>query len=106
MDVVLNISCSLQMSAFSYLNTHCCSIMPATPLLTLHTASLLSLFQCSVQIYAFPQQEQDPAVFGDAFAKISRATLRIRYSLLPYLYTLFYESHVHGSTVVRSLMHE
>ncbi|XP_041330517.1 lysosomal alpha-glucosidase-like [Pyrgilauda ruficollis] len=43
--------------------------------------------------------EQDPAVFGDAFAKISRATLRIRYSLLPYLYTLFYESHVHGGTV-------
>ncbi|NXP99766.1 MGA protein, partial [Vidua macroura] len=50
--------------------------------------------------------EQDPAVFGDDFAKISRATLRIRYSLLPYLYTLFYESHVHGGTVVRSLMHE
>ncbi|XP_030816697.1 maltase-glucoamylase, intestinal-like [Camarhynchus parvulus] len=50
--------------------------------------------------------EQDPAVFGDEFAEISRATLRIRYSLLPYLYTLFYESHVHGGTVVRSLMHE
>ncbi|XP_050841756.1 sucrase-isomaltase, intestinal-like [Serinus canaria] len=50
--------------------------------------------------------EQDPAVFGDDFAKISRATLRIRYSLLPYLYTLFYESHVHGGTVARSLMHE
>ncbi|XP_009995095.1 PREDICTED: maltase-glucoamylase, intestinal-like [Chaetura pelagica] len=50
--------------------------------------------------------EQDPAVFGDEFAKIARATLRIRYSLLPYLYTLFYESHVHGNTVARSLMHE
>uniref|UniRef100_A0A674G9G1 alpha-glucosidase n=1 Tax=Taeniopygia guttata TaxID=59729 RepID=A0A674G9G1_TAEGU len=43
--------------------------------------------------------EQDPAVFGDTFAEISRDTLRIRYSLLPYLYTLFYESHVHGGTV-------
>uniref|UniRef100_A0A8C7A103 alpha-glucosidase n=1 Tax=Nothoprocta perdicaria TaxID=30464 RepID=A0A8C7A103_NOTPE len=42
---------------------------------------------------------QDPAVFGAEFAKISRDTLRIRYSLLPYLYTLFYESHVHGNTV-------
>nr|XP_030111590.3 sucrase-isomaltase, intestinal isoform X2 [Taeniopygia guttata] len=50
--------------------------------------------------------EQDPAVFGDTFAEISRDTLRIRYSLLPYLYTLFYESHVHGGTVARSLMHE
>ncbi|XP_010719642.1 sucrase-isomaltase, intestinal-like [Meleagris gallopavo] len=49
---------------------------------------------------------QDPAVFGAEFAKIARATLRIRYSLLPYLYTLFFESHVHGNTVVRSLMHE
>ncbi|XP_025902144.1 sucrase-isomaltase, intestinal-like, partial [Nothoprocta perdicaria] len=49
---------------------------------------------------------QDPAVFGAEFAKISRDTLRIRYSLLPYLYTLFYESHVHGNTVARSLMHE
>ncbi|XP_065519852.1 probable maltase-glucoamylase 2 [Lathamus discolor] len=49
---------------------------------------------------------QDPAVFGRKFAKIARATLRIRYSLLPYLYTLFFESHVHGNTVVRSLMHE
>ncbi|XP_072776102.1 sucrase-isomaltase, intestinal [Taeniopygia guttata] len=50
--------------------------------------------------------EQDPAVFGDTFAEISRDTLRIRYSLLPYLYTLFYESHVYGGTVARSLMHE
>ncbi|XP_031459607.1 sucrase-isomaltase, intestinal-like [Phasianus colchicus] len=49
---------------------------------------------------------QDPAVFGAEFAKIARAALRIRYSLLPYLYTLFFESHVHGNTVVRSLMHE
>uniref|UniRef100_A0A8C2T861 Sucrase-isomaltase, intestinal-like n=1 Tax=Coturnix japonica TaxID=93934 RepID=A0A8C2T861_COTJA len=49
---------------------------------------------------------QDPAVFGAQFAKIARSALRIRYSLLPYLYTLFFESHVHGNTVVRSLMHE
>ncbi|NXG31947.1 SUIS protein, partial [Dromaius novaehollandiae] len=50
--------------------------------------------------------EQDPAVFGAEFAEISRETLQIRYSLLPYLYTLFFESHVHGNTVARSLMHE
>ncbi|KAK2535541.1 hypothetical protein Q9966_006764, partial [Columba livia] len=58
------------------------------------------------QFEGLAAHEQDPAVFGAEFAKISRATLRIRYSLLPYLYTLFYESHVHGNTVARSLMHE
>ena len=42
-------------------------------------------------------QEQDPAVFGDEFAARSRAILRVRYTLLPYLYTLFYESHTTGS---------
>ena len=32
--------------------------------------------------------------------------LRIRYSLLPYYYTLFYKSHLYGSTVIRPLFHE
>ncbi|XP_008568396.1 PREDICTED: putative maltase-glucoamylase-like protein FLJ16351 [Galeopterus variegatus] len=55
---------------------------------------------------AIRNKEQDPGVFGEAFAAISRSVLRIRYSLLPYLYTLFYHSHVTGHTVVRGLMHE
>ena len=33
-------------------------------------------------------------------------TLRIRYILLPYYYTLFYKAHLHGSTVIRPLFHE
>lgn len=32
--------------------------------------------------------------------------LRIRYTLLPYYYTLFYKSHLNGSTVIRPLFHE
>ncbi|XP_030743202.2 maltase-glucoamylase, intestinal-like [Echinops telfairi] len=50
--------------------------------------------------------EQDPGVFGEEFAAISRSALLIRYTLLPYLYTLFYHAHSRGSTVVRGLMHE
>ncbi|XP_016007196.1 maltase-glucoamylase, intestinal [Rousettus aegyptiacus] len=55
---------------------------------------------------AIGNKEQDPGAFGEEFATISRSALRIRYLLLPYLYTLFYQSHVSGSTVVRGLMHE
>jgi alpha-glucosidase (family GH31 glycosyl hydrolase) len=32
--------------------------------------------------------------------------LQIRYKLLPYYYTLFYKSHLTGSTVIRPLFHE
>ncbi|XP_057311826.1 sucrase-isomaltase, intestinal-like [Hydractinia symbiolongicarpus] len=48
---------------------------------------------------------QDPAVFGEKFAKQARSILHVRYTLLPYLYTLFYEAHTKGSTVVRPMFH-
>jgi maltase-glucoamylase len=32
--------------------------------------------------------------------------LHIRYTFLPYYYTLFYKSHTKGSTVIRPLFHE
>lgn len=34
------------------------------------------------------------------------SALRIRYTLLPYYYTLFYKAHTIGSTVIRPLFHE
>lgn len=34
------------------------------------------------------------------------SALRIRYTLLPYYYTLLYRAHTNGSTVVRPLFHE
>ncbi|XP_072016807.1 sucrase-isomaltase, intestinal-like [Amphiura filiformis] len=49
---------------------------------------------------------QHPAVFGEDFALEVADVLRIRYRLLPFLYTLMAEAHIVGSTVVRPLMHE
>ncbi|XP_052438648.1 sucrase-isomaltase, intestinal-like [Carassius gibelio] len=49
---------------------------------------------------------QDPVAWGPKFAEVSRDVLNIRYTLLPYLYTLMYEAHVHGNTVVRPMLHE
>ncbi|XP_075905811.1 sucrase-isomaltase, intestinal [Nelusetta ayraudi] len=49
---------------------------------------------------------QDPVAWNDTFADASRDVLNIRYTLLPYLYTLMYEAHTTGSTVVRPMLHE
>ncbi|XP_060052707.1 maltase-glucoamylase isoform X2 [Erinaceus europaeus] len=53
-------------------------------------------------------KDQDPASFGpdSLLVNSSRHYLSIRYSLLPYLYTLFYRAHTRGDTVARPLMHE
>ncbi|XP_019619834.1 PREDICTED: sucrase-isomaltase, intestinal-like [Branchiostoma belcheri] len=49
---------------------------------------------------------QDPAVFSQAMIDSTRDVMMTRYTLLPYLYTLFYHAHVTGATVVRPLLHE
>ncbi|KAK7797627.1 hypothetical protein U0070_006683, partial [Myodes glareolus] len=53
-------------------------------------------------------KDQDPAAFGDDSLLLtsSRHYLNIRYTLLPYLYTLFYRAHSRGDTVARPLVHE
>ena len=50
--------------------------------------------------------DQDPAVFDPDAVDAMRKALLIRYSLLPYLYTLFYRSSMFGETVVRGLFFE
>ncbi|KAG1696093.1 Maltase-glucoamylase, intestinal [Nymphon striatum] len=50
--------------------------------------------------------DQDPGALGKEVAEASRIALNIRYTLLPYLYTLLFEANQHGSTVVRPLFHE
>lgn len=44
--------------------------------------------------------DQDPAVFDEHIQNAMRQVLLIRYSLLPYLYTLFYNSHINGTPVL------
>ena len=51
-------------------------------------------------------KDQDPAVFEPEAVDAMRKALNIRYTLLPYLYTLFYRSSVFGETVVRALFFE
>lgn len=51
-------------------------------------------------------QRQDPVAWGAEFANYSRDVLNIRYTLLPYLYTLMFEAHTKGSTVIRPMLHE
>eukprot|EP00112_Aurelia_sp_Birch-Aquarium-sp1_P009032 Seg2012.11_Seg2012.9 transcript_id=Seg2012.11_Seg2012.9/GoldUCD/mRNA.D3Y31 product="Maltase-glucoamylase intestinal" protein_id=Seg2012.11_Seg2012.9/GoldUCD/D3Y31 len=55
---------------------------------------------------SFWAKPQDPPHFGAKFAFETRDILHVRYTLLPYLYTLFYDAHTTGSTVVRPLVHE
>lgn len=51
-------------------------------------------------------QEQDPVAMGDLVVQSSKNALRIRYRLLPYLYTLFFRAHKFGETVIRPLFFE
>jgi len=50
--------------------------------------------------------DQDPAAFGQQLIKASRTALNTRYSLLPYLYSLFYNAHANGTAVARPLFYE
>ncbi|CAF3736759.1 unnamed protein product [Rotaria sordida] len=50
--------------------------------------------------------DQDPAVWSSSALSIMIKALHIRYTLLPYYYTLFYKAHTTGSTVIRPLFHE
>ena len=50
--------------------------------------------------------EQDPVVLGPKVTAAAKTALQWKYSLLPYLYTLFYKAHTTGGTVVRPLFFE
>ncbi|XP_046352773.2 lysosomal alpha-glucosidase-like isoform X1 [Haliotis rufescens] len=52
------------------------------------------------------QPDQDPTAFSESMLDSTRSVYRIRYSLLPYLYTLFFKSHTMGDTVARPVFME
>uniref|UniRef100_A0A8C5HXG7 alpha-glucosidase n=1 Tax=Gouania willdenowi TaxID=441366 RepID=A0A8C5HXG7_GOUWI len=56
--------------------------------------------------YPYSRNHNDPVSWDTTFANISRDVLNIRYTLLPYLYTLMFEAHTKGNTVIRPLLHE
>lgn len=58
------------------------------------------------RLISYFHQRQDPVAWGEDFANSSRDVLNIRYTLLPYLYTLMFEANTRGSTVIRPLLHE
>jgi len=50
--------------------------------------------------------DQDPGAFSAPVVISNRRAIELRYTLIPYLYTLFHRVHVSGGTVVRSMAHE
>uniref|UniRef100_A0A3B5LS44 Uncharacterized protein n=1 Tax=Xiphophorus couchianus TaxID=32473 RepID=A0A3B5LS44_9TELE len=50
-----------------------------------------------------PNAPQEPFVFGQKAQAAMRTALNLRYSLLPFLYTLFHRAHTSADTVARPL---
>nr|XP_027203751.1 lysosomal alpha-glucosidase-like [Dermatophagoides pteronyssinus] len=50
--------------------------------------------------------DQDPAALGPYVIQAAKYALLVRYAHLPYLYTLFYNVHQNGGTVLRPLFFE
>lgn len=50
--------------------------------------------------------DHDPGIFSAPVVDSNRRVVETRYTLLPYLYTLFHHVHISGGTVVRSMAHE
>jgi alpha-glucosidase len=51
-------------------------------------------------------RRQEPWMFGDQVEEICREYIGLRYRLMPYLYSLFYEAHKTGLPILRSLIME
>ncbi|HEY9695675.1 MAG TPA: TIM-barrel domain-containing protein [Trichocoleus sp.] len=53
----------------------------------------------------YDSDPHEPWVFGDRVEKICREYIELRYQLLPYLYTLFWEAATTGAPILRPLLY-
>lgn len=51
-------------------------------------------------------REQEPWAFGEPYESVCRRMIKLRYRLLPYLYSLFEECHRTGAPILRPLFFE
>jgi len=54
---------------------------------------------------AMSTAQHEPWVFGDRTEKICREYINLRYQLLPYIYTLFWEAATRGRPILRPLLY-
>lgn len=54
---------------------------------------------------AMTTAQHEPWVFGDRVERICREYIELRYQLLPYLYTLFWEAATTGAPILRPLLY-
>ncbi len=54
---------------------------------------------------ALSTQQHEPWVYGDRVEQICRDYIELRYRLLPYLYTLFWEAATTGAPILRPLLY-
>ena len=54
---------------------------------------------------AFSTERHEPWVFGEKVEKICREYIQLRYQLLPYIYTLFWEAATTGTPILRPLLY-
>lgn len=60
----------------------------------------------SFYTFSLSPQPQEPYMFGQKAQAAMRSALNLRYSLLPFLYTLFHHTHTSAETVARPLFME
>jgi len=83
----------------------CGFIGDTTPELCARWQQLGAFYPFSRNHNALGSIEQDPGVFGEQVARVTREAMYLRYMMLPFLYTLFWQHYTQGSTVARALWH-